>query len=134
MRCKARWTTFAIQRTGLHLRFLAHLERSPYALRTTSIELTKRAIAPVERRQRRSGSPRRALAERDAVLADAGELRAEEEPLHVDGELVRRHVRPLHIAELALVAEVDDLVDLRRGEAGHFGVALRVDGVKEERK
>ena len=78
-----------------------------------------------------------ALAECDAALAHFRQLRAEHEPWKIDRELVRRRVGALHVAELALVAEVDDLVHLdgrERADLAAAGLLVPVDRVEERRE
>src|SRR5262249_30999659 len=72
-----------------------------------------------------------------AFAAGADGFGAEHEAREIDVQLVRRRVGALHVAELALVAEVDDLPLLVARE--RLGLALAadlvlVDGVGERRK
>ena len=55
-------------------------------------------------------------------------VHAHHEAREVELPFVGRHVGALHVAELALVALVDHLVALGRGDISDFAVVL-VDGV-----
>ena len=61
------------------------------------------------RRPHRVGRAEESLAQRDSLLLRLVDLRPQHQLREIHRELVRRNVRALRIAELALVAELDDL-------------------------
>src|SRR5438876_4839166 len=67
----------------------------------------------------------KSVLKRDAVLPRLGGAGAQHEPREVDLPAVRRCIRAVIETELALVAEVDDFLDVRCGQLFH----VAVDGV-----